>query len=315
MDYSLGTQIYMVTPNDANQHGTVFGGKILEWADQAGAVLARRYCHKPVLTASLERIDFWHPIQMGEEAHLTPKLLYAHKHSMQISVEVKGINPFKEKERVTAQILLSFVAIDEKNGRPASVPPWQGKLPKEVKACRGRFVFKERKIPTKKDLSGPLEYLGKKPAKLIQDSFVENHHMVMPSDQNNLNLLFAGRFLSWVDIVGALSARRHCETPVVTASIEEVDFKQRVPKGSTIRLEARPIFSAEKSVQIQVIGWLWDEYKDSDKFIADAFLTFVALDRKNKKPTKVPQLKIQNKEQEKLYLMGQWRYFKRKNKH
>ena len=55
---SLVTMTEIVLPNDANSLGTVFGGKVLQWIDIAGAVSAVRHCRRSVVTASIERRMF-----------------------------------------------------------------------------------------------------------------------------------------------------------------------------------------------------------------------------------------------------------------
>ncbi|TVQ61424.1 MAG: acyl-CoA thioesterase [Phycisphaerales bacterium] len=53
-------------PRDTNPYGTIFGGVILSYIDQAGFVEARRHgCHKWV-TASVERVDFKAPVHLGD---------------------------------------------------------------------------------------------------------------------------------------------------------------------------------------------------------------------------------------------------------
>ena len=46
-------------PNDANALGTLLGGRLLHWIDLAGALAAHRHVHSPVVTASVDHMDFW----------------------------------------------------------------------------------------------------------------------------------------------------------------------------------------------------------------------------------------------------------------
>ena len=62
--------------------------------------------------------------------------------------------------------------------------------------------------------------------------------IVMPNDTNNLNNLMGGRLLHWMDIAAAITAKRHSNQIVVTASVNNVSFGYPIPKGSIVTLEA-----------------------------------------------------------------------------
>jgi len=319
----IGTQIYLVTANDSNIHGTVFGGKVMEWADLSASFVAKRYADSPVLTASLDRIDFLSPIQVGEEAHMTPRLVYVSAHTMYIQVDIQSVNPFTGVKRQTGCTVFSFVALDAKTKNMVKVPRLSKAVAKfwnitDAMIKKYQVIHQERKKLRKsvrpKRSHQAMEFLGTNPARSIESSVVENHQLVMPGDQNTIGLLFAGRYLAWVDIIGSMSARRHCESPVVTANIEEVIFKQRVPMGSTIRLIAKPIFASKHSVQIQVSGWMWGEDLRPDLKVADAYLTFVALDGHSKRAKAIPNLSVSSPEENALFLEGQARYLRSRSK-
>lgn len=53
-------------PRDTNQYGTIFGGVILSYIDQAGFVEARRHgCHRWV-TAAINKVEFEAPVNVGD---------------------------------------------------------------------------------------------------------------------------------------------------------------------------------------------------------------------------------------------------------
>src|SRR4029453_790048 len=64
-------------PRDTNQYGTVFGGVIMSYVDQAGFVEARRHGVHRWVTASIERVDFKAPVHLGDTVNFyaqTPRL-------------------------------------------------------------------------------------------------------------------------------------------------------------------------------------------------------------------------------------------------
>jgi len=53
-------------PRDTNQYGTIFGGVILSYIDQAGFIEARRHGTHRWVTASIQRVDFQAPVMVGD---------------------------------------------------------------------------------------------------------------------------------------------------------------------------------------------------------------------------------------------------------
>ena len=119
---SAATTTEVVLPNDANSHGTVFGGKVLQWIDLTGALVAVRHARRPVVTAAIERVDFIAPIKVGHFAILTARLNGVGRSSMEISVEVEGEDPLSGVRHLATSAILTFVALDEA-GRHIEVPP------------------------------------------------------------------------------------------------------------------------------------------------------------------------------------------------
>lgn len=113
---------HVMMPQDANQAGNVHGGLIMKHIDTTAAVVACRHARKNVVTASLDRIDFFHPVLIGDLLTLKASLNYVGRTSMEIGVRVEAENLLKSETRHTASAFLTFVALDE-NGCPTEVPP------------------------------------------------------------------------------------------------------------------------------------------------------------------------------------------------
>ncbi|MCB0272085.1 MAG: acyl-CoA thioesterase [Bdellovibrionales bacterium] len=135
-------KIEHVLPGYTNSLGTVFGGKVMEWIDIAGAVCAIRHARKPVVTASIDRVDFLAPARVGHLMVLDAFVNYTGKTSMEIQVNVKAEDPMTGEQFLTTEALLTFVAIDQ-NCKPSPVPP----LLPETKEEKARFEEgKQRKL-------------------------------------------------------------------------------------------------------------------------------------------------------------------------
>jgi len=118
---SASDMVQVVLPNDTNPLGNVLGGRVMHWIDLVGAIVAYRHCHLPVVTASMERLDFHHPIRLGEIAILKAFLVYVGRTSMEVLVEVYTDDPPTGTRKSTSTARLTYVAIDAK-GRPTPVP-------------------------------------------------------------------------------------------------------------------------------------------------------------------------------------------------
>jgi acyl-CoA thioesterase YciA len=56
----------LMMPRDTNAHGTIFGGVILSYIDQAGAIEARRQGCSLMVTVSMDKVVFHEPVFVGD---------------------------------------------------------------------------------------------------------------------------------------------------------------------------------------------------------------------------------------------------------
>lgn len=117
---SLVEMTQQVLPGDTNAHGTVFGGKVMQWIDIAGAVCAMRHAREMVVTASFDRVDFHAPAKVGHVMVLKAHVNYTGKTSLEVGVEVLAENPLTGDRLLTTEALITYVAIDKK-GKPTSI--------------------------------------------------------------------------------------------------------------------------------------------------------------------------------------------------
>src|SRR5262249_42655615 len=85
---SLSEVADLMFPPDANMHGTVFGGKVLQMVDKAASVCAMRHAGKPVVTVAMERVEFLVPIKVGTLLIASARVNHVGRTSMEIGVEV-----------------------------------------------------------------------------------------------------------------------------------------------------------------------------------------------------------------------------------
>ena len=87
---------------------------------------------------------------------------------------------------------------------------------------------------------------GKSPA----NSLTVMTQIVLPNDTNNLDNLFGGQLLSWMDRCCAISAHRHCKQTVVTSTINNVAFKNPIPHASIVTIEAKVSRAFRTSMEV-----------------------------------------------------------------
>ena len=119
---SITTMIRIMMPMDANVSGNVFGGTILRLIDEVGSVVALKHARTNVVTASVDRMDFYSPVYIGDLLRLNASINYVHKTSMEVGVRVEAENPSTGDVRHTGTCFLTYVALD-KNHKPCPVPP------------------------------------------------------------------------------------------------------------------------------------------------------------------------------------------------
>lgn len=130
----------------------------------------------------------------------------------------------------------------------------------------------------------------------MSQSLTYMSELVLPSHTNALDSIFGGVIVSWIDIAAAISAQRHARMPVVTASIDAMNFVAPVYKGWIVNLKAAVNFVSRTSMEIGVRVDAENPIMGKTFHTASAYLTFVALGTDGK-PTLVPPVKPETAEQ------------------
>src|ERR1044072_3116560 len=76
-------------------------------------------------------------------------------------------------------------------------------------------------------------------SKTAKESSVTMTELVLPNDTNMFGNLMGGRLMYWMDIAAALAAMKHCGTPVVTASVDNISFENPIKLGNAVHILAR----------------------------------------------------------------------------
>lgn len=118
---SISTSTKVVLPNDTNTLGKLFGGTLLAWIDEIGAIAAHRHSSRVSVTASINNVSFTKPVDLGAIVTLSAKVSRAFNSSMEVIIDV-----FVEDRKTRAlsssnQAILTYVAVDQ-HGSTINVP-------------------------------------------------------------------------------------------------------------------------------------------------------------------------------------------------
>ncbi|UZD23611.1 acyl-CoA thioesterase [Algoriphagus halophytocola] len=125
--------------------------------------------------------------------------------------------------------------------------------------------------------------------KFAKESAVIMTEMVLPNDTNTLNNLMGGKLMHWMDVVAAIAAQKHSNSIVVTASADNISFKEPIALGNvvTLRSQVTRAFNSSMEVFIEVTA---EDIPAKKKVTTHrAFFTFVAVDEHGK-PSRIPEL-------------------------
>ncbi len=113
----LSTQML---PSDANPMGSVHGGTVLKLVDTAAAVAAMRHARCTLVTASIDRMDFYHPVYVGNLLILKSSVNYTGRTSLEAGVRIEAEDLKTGKITHTGSSYVTYVALDDK-GKPTPV--------------------------------------------------------------------------------------------------------------------------------------------------------------------------------------------------
>tara|TARA_Y100000768_G_C23954167_1_gene671830 strand:+ start:489 stop:950 length:462 start_codon:yes stop_codon:yes gene_type:complete len=147
--------------------------------------------------------------------------------------------------------------------------------------------------------------------KKVSESVVVMHELVLPNDTNVLGNVLGGRVMHLIDICAAMSAYKHARSPVVTASIDHLNFLSPAKKGDILILKSSVNYVSRTSMEIGVRVESENTITGDVKHTASAHLTFVALDE-NRKPKEIMKVEPITDVQKNRYKAAEKRVMNRK---
>uniref|UniRef100_A0A2K6V0X2 palmitoyl-CoA hydrolase n=1 Tax=Saimiri boliviensis boliviensis TaxID=39432 RepID=A0A2K6V0X2_SAIBB len=296
-------------PDDANVASNVHGGTILKMIEEAGAILSTRHCNSQngelcvAALARVERTDFLSPMCIGEVAHVSAEITYTSKHSVEVQVNVLSENILTGAKKLTNKATLWYVPLSLKNvDKVLEEPPAVYSRQEQEEEGRKRYEAQKLELMETKWRNGDIvqPVLNPEPntVSYSQSSLI---HLVGPSDCTLHGFVHGGVTMKLMDEVAGIVAARHCKTNIVTASVDAINFHDKIRKG--VSMEIKVLVDADPVV-------------DSSKKryqAASAFFTYVSLSQEGRSPP-VPQLVPETEDEKKRFEEGKGRYLQMKAK-
>ncbi|MDD5933953.1 MAG: acyl-CoA thioesterase [Clostridiales bacterium] len=131
--------------------------------------------------------------------------------------------------------------------------------------------------------------------KRVLDSQTEQSYLIMSQHINGAGRLFGGQLLAWIDELAGIVAMRHAGSNVITASIDNLQFKHGAHVNNIVVLIGKVTYVGNSSMEVRIDTYV--EEKDGTRYpINRAYLVMVALDE-HELPKRVPRLKLETPEQ------------------
>jgi acyl-CoA hydrolase len=138
----------LVLPNHTNQLGNLLGGQLMHWIDICAALSAAKHNNRVCVTASVDRIDFHHPIKLGDAVTLSASVNRVFNTSLEVGVKVYAQNFRKGTKVHTNTAYLTFVSVDN-NGKPVKATEAIPETADEKRRFDEALIRRENRLKTR----------------------------------------------------------------------------------------------------------------------------------------------------------------------
>ena len=130
---------------DANNAGNVHGGLIMHLCDEVAGIASVRHSGARVVTAAMDRMNFRHPVYVGQLVTVKATVNAAWRTSMEVGVRVESENVRSGEVLHTSTAYLTMVALDD-DGEPTEVPPVAPETPDEIRRAREAQLRRDTRL-------------------------------------------------------------------------------------------------------------------------------------------------------------------------
>lgn len=146
---SKTVQTHLVFPEHANALGNAFGGQVMSWADMVGGICAMRHTGGLAVTASVDDLQFEHPLAIGDIAVVEARINAAFRTSLEVEVSVWGESMHTHERWLCVNARMTFVAIDAQR-KPRPVAPLVPESEDDVRRMREASARRQERLARRK---------------------------------------------------------------------------------------------------------------------------------------------------------------------
>jgi acyl-CoA hydrolase len=142
----------LVLPNMTNPLNNLMGGYLLYMMDVCAAITSQRHANRVCVTASVDSVDFKHPIKLGDIVILEGKVNRAFNSSMEVEITVWAENPRTQRKTQANTAYYTMVALDEELN-PVKIPA----ITPETEEEKAKYQSAERRRQLRLVLAGRMK--------------------------------------------------------------------------------------------------------------------------------------------------------------
>jgi len=111
---------HLCKASDLGVHGNLFGGRMLSWLDESGAILATKICKtKKMVTVKMDEIEFHTPVKENHDVVIYGEVVNIGKTSITLKLSAKRYDVYNQDELEVCSVKIVFVRISgEGKARP-----------------------------------------------------------------------------------------------------------------------------------------------------------------------------------------------------
>lgn len=108
---------FLAQPTDVNYFGSVHGGNVMKWIDEAAYALAAQHTQKYCVTKYVDGIEFINPISIGDLVYVHVKVLKLGTTSIRMRVAVSSEKLVTNQRLDNCACDIVFVAVDDQGNK------------------------------------------------------------------------------------------------------------------------------------------------------------------------------------------------------
>ena len=132
--------------------------------------------------------------------------------------------------------------------------------------------------------------------KRVEDSLTEQTYLVMHRHINGYGRLFGGQLMAWIDELAGIVSKRHSESEITTACIDQLNFKHPVMLNDTLVMIGKITYVGTCSMEVRIDSYV-ETLNGMRRLINRAYVVMVAIDEKTGKTKPVPGLIVETEAQ------------------